>query len=211
MHWTGVLIAGLALSVAGAAAVLGWPSPRADDPAEPVAVAVAGERLNIPAGFFRFDDQRAAGQSLRIDLAMAWPTLGPVAPKAGDDPDPTVVYVSIEPRENDLDSSARLGTVYRRFFVGPALAGPDGLVGTRLAKGSGYEDEIMFYEPGRQRPFVTRCFATGTENVATVCTRETLLGKGLVAVWRYRWPLIAAWKDLDARIAARLDGFRPAP
>jgi hypothetical protein len=84
MHWSRVLIAGLALSIAGVATAVGWPSPRAADPAQTVAVAVAGERLEIPAGFFRFDDQRAAGQSLRVDLAMAWPALGPVGPKIGE-------------------------------------------------------------------------------------------------------------------------------
>ena len=208
------LAVALALGVAAAAWLrLAGPGPASVARAgEPIAVEVAGEALSVPPALIRFADQRRPGRHARLDFVLAWPGLGAPGAHAArglDDtaPDPTLVFLSIEPREGALDSSTRLATVYGRFFAGEPFDGPAGLVGRRMAPGSGYEDEIVFFEPGSVRPFAARCFAAEAAGRASLCLREIAIGRDLAATYRFRYGLIGEWRALDERVRALAEGF----
>lgn len=177
-----------------------------------VTIEIGGEFLNLPPELVRFSNQRKPGPKPRVDLALVWPSLGPLdTERAGAtetaDPSSPVVFVGIEPRENALDTSSRVATVYSRFFAGDQFEGPAGLVGRRMKAGSGYDDELIFFEPGSVRPFAARCFALKQETVATVCLREVLIGRNLVATYRFRFGLLQSWPELDERMSALFDDF----
>lgn len=177
-----------------------------------VGMTIAGQKLAVPSHLIRFEDQRSTGTHGRVDLAFTWPDLAAVQARSVrnlDDatPDPAVVFVSIEPRQSPLDTSARLTAVYARFFVGAPIEGPNGLVGQRMASGSGYEDELIFYEPGGVRPFAARCFATDGDNLATTCLREIAVGPSLVALYRFRYALMPDWRSLDERVRTLAEGL----
>lgn len=180
--------------------------------ATPVSVTVAGETMTLPGGYFRFVDQRRAAKLDRVDLLLRWPDLGEAIPtrraapsEIGSEPD--LIFVSIARRDVALDSTARLATVYQRFFQGPAFDGPAGLVGQRMADGSGYEDELVFFEPGSVRPFATRCFAGEEAGRATICLREVMIGRDLIMTYRFAASLLPAWQALDRDLRDRVDGF----
>lgn len=178
----------------------------------PVSVTVAGEMLTIPNGYFRFVDQRRAAKLDRIDLLLSWPGLGVATPTRPPGPteidvDPNLVFVSIARRDVAFDSTARLATVYQRFFAGPAFDGPGGLLGQRMAAGSGYEDELVYFEPGAVRPFAARCFAGEQADRVTICLREVMIGRDLILTYRFAASLLPAWQTLDRDLRDRIDGF----
>lgn len=190
---------------------------RAGTPVEPaattvVSVSVAGETMTLPSGYFRFLDQRRGTKLDRIDLHFRWPGLSeavPTRPSGPSDigPDPDLIFVSIARRDVALDSTARLATVYQRFFQGPAFDGPGGLVGQRMAAGSGYEDELVFFEPGSVRPFAARCFAGEEAGRATICLREVMVGRDLIMTYRFAASLLPGWQALDRDLRDRIDAF----
>src|SRR2546429_523748 len=87
-----------------------------------------------------------------------------VRPSAADafkdtSPEAPLVFVTITARATELDATARLASVYGRFFEGPATSGPAGLTGRALTPDSGYRGEVVYFTPNQQAPFVTRCLA----------------------------------------------------
>ncbi len=187
-----------------------------DDPS-PVSLTIAGETLSIPANMIRFAETRRGGTVDRIDLVLHWPTLEGYsnslseAFKGGSLSTP-IIYASIARRGITLDSTARLDHVYERFFVGPPIAGPAGLLGRRLDKDSGYGNEIVYYLPDGPRPFVARCQAEATAEVPSTCLRDVNLGQGLSLLYRFNQGLLGEWQPLDAAIRNLAAAFlRPAP
>lgn len=214
---TGSVGLATAAVLAGLAALwLAWTLDDSREPgaarASPVTLNVAGETLTVPGGYFRFVDQRRAAKLDRIDLVLRWPDLAeamqprPTSP-SGVGSDPDLVFVSITRRDVPFDSTARLATVYQRFFDGAAFDGPAGLIGQRMAAGSGYEDELIFFEPGSVRPFAVRCFAGEEAGRATICLREVMIGRDLIMTYRFAASLLPAWQALDRDLRERIDGF----
>lgn len=191
----------------------------------PVAISIAGETLTIPANRIRFADQRRGGALDRVDLAVLWPgldgrTAETRAAFAGTDPAPaapasaTVLHIAIERRAVELDSAARLASVYVRFFApgepDAATAPPvDGLIVRRFVAGSPYADETLYFEPGAVHPFVARCFPRASGDARNLCLTEIALGRGLVAAIRFPPALLADWKSLATALAEFLAGLMP--
>lgn len=181
-----------------------------------VQMRIVGETLEIPTNTIRFFDQRRGGEMSRVDLYGIWPSLEGFTEAlrpAFDDvgPQSRIVFVSLTPRDTATDTTGRLGTIYARLFAGNPRAGPAGLVGRRLAEGSGYEDEELFFEPGAARPFVARCFTDGADAMAPMCIRELHVGRKLAALYRFRKSLLAEWRSLDASVQRAIElWLRPA-
>lgn len=223
----------LVLAALGAVALLGvvlvlFGGDDDDLSTRPVTLSIAGETLTVAANRIRFADQRRGGGLDRVDLAVLWPGLegrsaetraaftgadpGPAA--AGAPKDATVLHIAIEPRTVDLDSAARLASVYVRFFAPgepeAALAPPvDGLVARRFVAGSPYADESLYFEPGAVHPFVARCFPRASGDARNLCLTEIALGRGLVAAIRFPPTLLAEWKSLATALAEFLAGLTP--
>lgn len=214
--------------VAGAAAVfdvdLGvgpMRLPAFGAPAEPpagtvVPVAIGGEGLAVPADMIRFRDQRRGGTRTRLDLALRFPDMVPAgldiaATVAADGDDDPLVFASVEPAQGSPGTTARVSTVYRRLFTGPAMEGPAGLVSQRLKAEAGYGEELLLHEPGAVRPFAARCFAAGPSGEIDTCLREIHFGRDLMLSYRFRIGQLARWRDLDESMSALAESFLAAP
>lgn len=168
----------------------------------PVALAIAGERLSIPANTLRIAATRRGGPVERVDLALHWPTLSGYSIDLADDfaedlPSAPIVFATIAPRESALDATDRLDALYAHFFAGKAVAGPSGLVGRHLTADSGYAGEIVYFAPGVPRPFVARCLAEATAEMPATCLRDINFGRGLSLLYRFNRDLLADWQALD--------------
>lgn len=184
----------------------------------PVAVEVGGHALRVPMNVIRFPAQRRPGPQDRLDLAMLLPdwsgrTAADAARFDATGAVSDVIWVTLKPATGEMDSAARLATVYARVFVGEPLAGDAeaGLIGRRLSPEAGYAGEEVWFEPGVVRPFVARCWRLAPDGPVTTCLTETTVD-GLTVSRRFPRTRLAQWRDLDAGLAARLaDWGLPAP
>lgn len=189
-----------------------------DVSADPVEVTVAGLTLHVPKNAIRFPAQRVAGPQARLDLALLPPEWTGRTPQNADRFDEpaeksTVTWVTLTPATGELDSAARLATVYARLFVDAPLEAPDtlGLVGRRLSPQAGYAGEEVWFEPGVVRPFVVRCYPLAPAGPVTTCLGEETRA-GLTITRRFARAQLAGWRDLRDGLAARLAAWGvPAP
>ncbi|HZP21478.1 MAG TPA: hypothetical protein VFB16_14880 [Bauldia sp.] len=182
----------------------------------PVDLTIAGEHLAIPANMIRFRAARRGGEADRVDLLLRWPDLTGFSEEDADafkdtSPSAPLIYLSIAARTSPLDASSRLDPVYSRFFTGPAIPGPDGLIGKALKPESGYRGEIVYFMPKGVDPFATRCLAEETPEIPATCIRDVNVGTGLSMLYRFNVRRLADWRAMDAGLQALVRSFLARP
>lgn len=187
-----------------------------DGKPSPISLIVAGEPMVIPANMIRFREERRGGPLDQVDLIFHWPSLEGFSDERADDfrnPSPTapLIYATISARENSLDSTARIDSIYARFFEGPEITGPGGLVGHALNAESGYGGEIVYYEPQGATPFVARCPAEATTEIPATCIRDVNTGQGLSMLYRFNQTYLADWRTMDDRLRRLVGQFFRKP
>ena len=203
------------LAAALAVALVLWRDGSSRETAEtsplPVAVDLAGHRLELPMNAIRFPAQRRPGPQERLDLALLFPEWTGRTPADADRFDETgggvdVIWVTLAPAGAEMDQAARLATVYARLFVGdPLEADVDlGLVGRHLSPEAGYVGEEVWFEPGVVHPFVARCWPLAPNGPVTTCLNEEIVD-GVMVGRRFPRAHLARWREirdgLDARLA----------
>ena len=168
-----------------------------------VAIVIAGEILTIPANMIRFPATRGGGTFESVDLLLHWPSLEGYSQDRTDafrdgSTLAPLVYVTIAPRDNQLDSDGRLVAVYERFFIGDAVAGPSGLTGRRMTDDSGYRGEEVYYAVNGSTRFAARCIAESTAEVPATCIRDVNIGAGLTMLYRFNRFYLVDWQKMDA-------------
>ncbi len=89
------------------------------------------------------------------------------------------------------------------------IEGPFGLTTYKFDPGTGYENTEWLtatLEDGSK--FVMRCDAAATGNFGSSCMRVTRLKDGVGLTYKYKRAYLAQWKEIDAKIMAKIDGFR---
>jgi hypothetical protein len=89
------------------------------------------------------------------------------------------------------------------------IEGPFGLTTYKFDAGTGYEHTEWLsatLEDGSK--FVMRCDAAATGNFGANCTRVTRLKDGVGLTYRYKRTHLAQWKEIDAKVMAKIDSFR---
>lgn len=203
-----VLLADLAISITDG---LSRFDGRVSDPT-PIDVVVAGQRLSIPSNMFRFPAQRRPGRTDRVDLVVHWPEMTGYAPAYRDDfldtgADAPLVFLSIKPQDTVTDSADRLINVYQHFFAAGSIPAPAGLIGHRMSRESGLENEEVYFEAGSTTPFTTHCLALDDANYPSTCVTEIHAGEGLSVQFRFRKGMLDNWAGIKSGIRVLLLSF----
>lgn len=168
-------------------------------------VRIADQLLSVPRNYIRFGDERHAPTLDRLDLYAHWPTLSGYTDDlreafSGTKVDPSILFVTIEPRQMNHDMSARAGRLYSKFLVGEETDTGNGLWKRQLSPKAGFVDEDLYYEAGAALPFVARCIRAGATGMAAFCMRDIMVGRSLTVTYRFHVSLIEDWRRLDAAI-----------
>lgn len=157
---------------------------------------LGGHELEIPAHWFRYDEQAAEGFAKQIDLRLELP-IG-VQGKA------ETVDVTLLPRSRVRPSAALLDGVYLHQFEDAQLGGgPVGLVGKPLKPSAGYQGEVVWYDALAADPFVAKC----SKPVASEdgqCLRTVYLAPGIAAIYAFPEGALGGWRVFDVEMGKRL-------
>lgn len=178
----------------------------------PVHLLIAGVEVVVPANMIRLPAERRAGAIDRVNLLLHWPDLdGFSEANAGafrdNEPAAPLVFVTLLGRDAASGTTGWLDRIYTRYFSDDAWAGPDGLVGVRLAEESGYAGEDLFFQPDSDEPFVARCAKEGDADLPATCLREILIGDTLMARYRFNKALLGDWEKIDPAVRGLIEGM----
>ena len=220
-----VLISLLALAVLLGVAVLAWKVNDAinsyhdaialkglNGKPKPVEIGIGEADLVIPANLIRFPTDRRGGYVTAVDLLLLWPDLEGYSDARSKEfrdtsPEAPLLYVTITEADTPLDSTTRLPTIYSRHFTGPPVSGPGHLIGRRMAADSPYRDEMVYYQPRSETPFVVRCLAQATPEIPATCIREVAIGQGLTMIYRFNRAWLRDWSRIEAQLVALSASF----
>ena len=107
--------------------------------------------ISLPANLIRFSSQRRMKEAKKLDLYLHWPTLEGYSEQLkpvfdGVQISNQIIFVNLLPRFSELDMSARLGPIYRKFLVGPQTPVSNNLVSQRLDPDNGFINEYLIVE-----------------------------------------------------------------
>jgi len=224
-QWASTLLLLIVLLGAGASlsglrlALEAWrmaeePGPVAASPL-PVRVALAGEVFAVPADLVRFPPGAVAKaassgtvETERLELAIDWRRL----PGFDEAPGSPRLHLRLIAGDDPVSAATRLERIYRPFFEGEEIAGPDGLAGHRLAAASGYGGETLFYEPDTpetgKMPFMIRCGSETSSLAPALCLRRLSLSPNLRVEYRYRRDRLDRWREIDAAVTTLIARIR---
>lgn len=205
----------LTAGAVGVAQLVGDELARAghSDDTTPHRVQVADVLLSVPRNYIRFGDERRSPALDRLDLYAHWPSLSGYSDElrdafSGTGVDPSILFVTVEPRLMNHDMSTRAAALYSKFLVGEEIDTGNGLRKRQLSPKAGFVDEDLYYEAGAAVPFVTRCIRAGATGMAAFCIRDILVGESLTVTYRFHVSLIEDWRRLDAAIHGLVDTMR---
>ncbi len=202
-----------------------WPSTPVPIDAPAIPVAVAGVLFNVPPAAIRESVQRRPGQQERLDLAFAWPSLGPPTsePKSGGKPALNAenavaaatesasdrLFVTIGPLGPVLPPLERLRTIYPRYVEATASAGADGLAVLPFRSGTPYDGEDLVYVGAEPEKFFARCSRAGAA-VPGTCIAERLVGTAEIS-FRFPRDWLNDWRGVATRFDTLLARLHPPP
>ncbi len=176
-----------------------WFMTRSSPAVPPVTAATLGAtHFAVPTALLR--PGSVPGRNGRIDLALAWPDLGPVdvARAAKDAPGRLgdTVLVTVLPAEGPAPHT-RLASLYSRFLESTVKPGPAGLMVRRFRAGSPYEGEDVLFSPPDGVAFTARCEARPKPGdvLQPVCIAEFRKGAHDVQV-RFEPRLADGWERI---------------
>jgi len=181
----------------------------------PVRVALGREVFVVPADLVRFPAGVAAEaarsgtvETERLELAIDWRRL----PGFDEAPGSPRLHLALVAGDDPVPAATRLERIYRPFFEGEEIAGPDGLAGHRLAAASGYGGETLFYEPDTpetgKMPFMIRCGSETSSLAPALCFRRVALSANLRLEYRYRRDQLDRWRGIDAAVTTLIARIR---
>jgi hypothetical protein len=154
-------------------------------------VSVNGINLLVPQDLIRFDHQRT-GALDRLDLAVPWQEKG-----AGT----TLIFISVTPKDEALPPPQRVSSVYKKFLNAEIQAGPSSLAMRRFTNGSGYDGEVLVYDPLNPGGYFVRCAPQAVGQPAS-CLREIRVRDKIDVVYRFPQTLLPDWSLLEQNVRA---------
>jgi hypothetical protein len=203
------LAAFAAMLAVAAVRIGGWlgDSDHSADPARRE-IVIGNDVVLVAGNHIRFASQRRNGTAERLDLHFHWPDMagygeGRDAAFDAGGLDPSVVYVSLEPRTMRLDMSGRMEPIYAKFLRGPEIDAGNGLKRRALDPEPGFVAEDFYWETASPWPFAARCVrADPATGGGPWCLRDIHAGRDLSVTYRFHVAQIGEWMALDAAVRA---------
>lgn len=216
-----VIFAGLAVvTTAYIAYVLWprWPNATATPTAPALPVTVGEVTFNVPPAAIRAPMQRRPGIYERLDLSFRWPSLEPpdAATKSAVPTQDMVatpsailerIFVTINAAGSSVPPAERVFTIYPRYTVGEALAGPAGLTILAFRDGTPYQGEDLIYDasaPG----FLVRCTRNVGVTPGTCLYEHWIEAARLVIQFPRDW--LSDWREVARNIERLIASLRPS-
>jgi hypothetical protein len=175
-------------------------------------IVIANSVFSVPENHIRLAEQRSQGVKARLDLFAVWPGMngytqaGRTAFDALPGQPPSLLFISIEPRQMSRDMSGRLQPIYSQLIEAEAVEGP--VSGMRSyafrADRAIFSDERLYVAGAASSPdFVARCIAGAqAEHALAPCERDIAIGDDLTVKYRFPARLLAEHVVLDAKMRA---------
>jgi hypothetical protein len=192
-----------------------WPAAEVDPSAPALPVVIAGVTFNVPPAAVRVPVQRRPGSHERIDLAYLWPSLEPAGAKVKasvpDNPPAPMqalerIFLTIMAAGGAVPPADRVQTIYPRYTVSEAAAGPAGLAVLAFRDGTPYQGEDLIYDseaPG----FLVRCTRTVGLTPGTCLYERWIDTAKLVLRFPREW--LDNWRELSGKIDQLIASLRP--
>jgi hypothetical protein len=193
-----------------------WPGTEVDPGAPAIPVVIAGVTFNVPPAAIRVAVQRRPGSHERIDLAYLWPSLEPAGAKVKASVADGVpasmqaldrIFLTIMVTGGAVPPADRVLTIYPRYTVTEAAAGPAGLAVLAFRDGTPYQGEDLIYDseaPG----FLVRCTRTLGPTPGTCLYERWIDTVKLVLRFPREW--LENWRELSGKIDQLIAGLRPS-
>ena len=182
-----------------------WPAAEIDASAPTLPMVIAGVTFNVPPAAIRVPVQRRPGSHERIDLAYLWPSLEPAGAKVkASVPDnlPTPVqaveriFLTIMAAGGTVPPADRVLTIYPRYTVSEAVAGPGGLAVLAFRDGTPYQGEDLIYDP--EAPgFLVRCTRSVGITPGTCLYERWIDAAKLILRFPREW--LQDWRELPGK------------
>jgi hypothetical protein len=159
-------------------------------------VSVGGINLLVPQDLIRFDHQRK-GALDRLDLMVPWQEKG-----SGT----TLIFLSVTPKDEALPPPQRVSSVYKKFLNAEIEGGPSNLAMRRFTTGSGYDGEVLVYDPLNPGGYFVRCAPQAAGQPAS-CLREIRVQDKIDIVYRFPQTLLPDWTLLEQNVRALMSAI----
>ncbi|MFZ1814239.1 MAG: hypothetical protein WBO55_05730 [Rhizobiaceae bacterium] len=168
-------------------------------------IVIGNDVVRVPANMIRFGSQRRSSSSARLDLYIHWPSLSGYSEKLQDifneeRINPSILFLSLEPRTMSRDMSGRIEPIYSKFYRGLEQDAGHGLKRRELAAEGGFLDEELVYESGNPYPFAARCIRESAKSASPYCIRDIHVGRDLTLTYRFHASLLKDWMRFDAAV-----------
>ncbi len=175
-------------------------------------IVIGDEVLAIPANMLRFPAQRKAVEAERLDLYTHWPQMDGYSEALADvfqsqHVEPSVLFLTVEPRAMSQEMSGRLNSIYAKFFAAPEAEAGHGLKRRLLSPEQGFANEELLYETGSPYPWVARCLVADNDTSGAYCIRDIHAGRDLMVTYRFHRDLLRQWRPLEAAVRAKAKTF----
>ncbi len=174
-------------------------------------VEYGGDEYLIPEPFVRKVKRGVLGRIKRIDVRLPWPYWSGDRELIYADSMSDLtgsLFISFEPRQDNLTPEQRFSRIYFRYFAGPPVATP---IGARLyvfASDSPYPQAELYLGAQRGRQVLIRCEPTGERLGPSLCESEIPLNSEVLARYRFHRSHMKDWRELDKMAHELINKFR---
>ena len=195
-RWAAIAVAALFLIAAGVFVFRGGAPRDERDALEPF--TLAGERLSLPAAYFRTRAEDGA-----VELAAFFPDFAPAGRfdeiDARTDLDKRfqrLVFLELRPADKSIDPAERTARLYVRFLSETWWSHPGGLLAREFEPGSPFEDDELYYSPPDGRDFAARCHRPDPDRKTPNTCLAAFRSGAIDAELRFSAALLSDWRTL---------------
>ncbi|MEM8689139.1 MAG: hypothetical protein AAGF81_17555 [Pseudomonadota bacterium] len=169
----------------------------------------------IPEPFVRNVERTVIGGVKRIEVRVPWPYWsGDRKPIFADALNRLAgsLFISFEPRPDDLTPEERVARVYFRYFAGQPAATAEGTERFTFRSNSPFPFAELYKGTLDGRPVIIRCEPGSERSGPSLCESEIPLNKTTMARYRFHRRHLPEWRALDKTARELISTFRqPAP